>query len=121
MKFSIDDTGAGYKITAYEDSTISINGRQFDYPVLVSNQQLINDIKSPDSQLLDTIDIQKIIDQQAQILIIGCGKNMHFLPAELMIQFQQSGIGVEIMTTSAACRTYNVLLSEGRDVIALIF
>ncbi|MBM3569816.1 MAG: hypothetical protein FJX46_13810 [Alphaproteobacteria bacterium] len=55
-----------------------------------------------------------------EVLLIGCGKAIQFLPPALRAELRAAGIGVEIMDTGAACRTYNVLLAEGRKVAAAL-
>lgn len=55
-----------------------------------------------------------------EILLIGCGENHIPMPSEIQLHFSKKNIGVEIMTTGAACRTYNVLLAEGREVAAAL-
>lgn len=55
------------------------------------------------------------------VLLVGTGKELAHIPADLRQALEDAGIGVEIMNSPAACRTYNVLLSEGRRVaLALI-
>ena len=55
---------------------------------------------------------------QPTILIIGCGKGMQAVPRDLRATLRAEGIVIEAMDTGAACRTYNVLMTEGRDVAA---
>ncbi|KUJ80702.1 hypothetical protein AVO45_06625 [Ruegeria marisrubri] len=50
------------------------------------------------------------------VLFIGTGKDMAHIPADLRSALEGAGLGVEIMNSPAACRTYNVLLSEGRRI-----
>ena len=57
---------------------------------------------------------------QPEVVLIGTGKKQLFLPPKLMVMFYQEGIGFEVMTTDAACRTFNVLVSEGRNVVAAL-
>ncbi len=54
----------------------------------------------------------------AEVILIGTGTTQHFPQPEIWKALVQHGIGFEIMTTDAACRTYNVLLSEARRVVA---
>ncbi len=55
------------------------------------------------------------------VLFFGTGKDLVHIPAQLRSSLEEAGIGVEIMNSPAACRTYNVLLSEGRRIaLALI-
>ncbi|NVO55679.1 hypothetical protein HW561_07750 [Rhodobacteraceae bacterium B1Z28] len=53
---------------------------------------------------------------QVDVLFIGTGKELSHIPPELRQVLEDAGIGVEIMNSPAACRTYNVLLSEGRRI-----
>ncbi|WP_445811201.1 Mth938-like domain-containing protein, partial [Yoonia sp.] len=64
-----------------------------------------------------------IIDRMADVdvVFVGTGAEIAHLPADFRNTLEQAGIGVESMASPAACRTYNVLLSEGRRVaVALI-
>jgi uncharacterized protein len=56
----------------------------------------------------------------AQIVLIGTGARQHFLPAALVAPLNRLGIGVETMDTQAAARTYNILMNEGRRVVAAL-
>lgn len=53
-----------------------------------------------------------------EVLLIGCGEIMKVLPRDLAEKFRQEGLFIEVMDTGAACRTYNILLAEGRRVAA---
>jgi len=57
----------------------------------------------------------------AQVVLIGTGPQQQFLPAALLHTLTRVGVGVETMTTQAAARTYNILMMEGRRVVAALF
>jgi uncharacterized protein len=59
-------------------------------------------------------------DPPVEVLLIGCGPSMTLLPATLKNGFRAHGIVVEPMDTGAACRTFNVMLSEDRRVAAAL-
>ncbi|WP_172329832.1 Mth938-like domain-containing protein [Mangrovicoccus sp. HB161399] len=63
-------------------------------------------------------DLDAILARAAQIdvLFVGTGAEMDYLPADLKARLEGAGIGVEPMASPAACRTYNVLLAEGRRI-----
>jgi len=66
-----------------------------------------------------TIDSFKpLIEQQPELVILGTGEKLTFPNHQILQSFQQAGIGVEVMNTASACRTFNVLVSENRHVIA---
>jgi uncharacterized protein len=59
-------------------------------------------------------------EKRPQVLMLGCGKGMSVVPRDIKAALKAAGIVVEPMDTGAACRTYNVLLTEGRDVAAAL-
>ena len=59
-------------------------------------------------------------DPSIEVLLIGTGKKMERIPNELRECIRAQGVGVDSMDTGAACRTYNVLLAEGRRVAAAL-
>ena len=68
----------------------------------------------------DAATIQRLREQDPEVVIIGTGTRHVFPPPGIVAPLMQDGIGVEIMSTAAACRTYNVLGAEGRRVVALL-
>jgi uncharacterized protein len=67
-------------------------------------------------------DVQPLLDlaQQVDVLFIGTGDEISHIPTDLRNTLEQTGLGVEVMNSPAACRTYNILLSEGRRVAAAL-
>jgi len=108
-------------ISGYGDGGFTVSGTRHEGSVLILAKQTL---AWPVSSAVDiTIDnLQAAIDYQPlpAILLIGCGKSMTALPKGLRQALRQHGIVVEPMDTGAACRTYNVLLTEGRDVAAAL-
>uniref|UniRef100_UPI0037845287 Mth938-like domain-containing protein n=1 Tax=Inquilinus sp. TaxID=1932117 RepID=UPI0037845287 len=66
------------------------------------------------------LDPVRRIDPPVEVLLIGCGPRMTLLPSLLRRQIREAGIGMDAMDTGAACRTYNVLISEGRCAAAAL-
>ena len=62
--------------------------------------------------------LQAVVDAQVEIVIIGTGKRQRFLHPRALAGLYAARIGVEMMDTQAACRTYNILVGEGRKVAA---
>ncbi|MCV2868343.1 Mth938-like domain-containing protein [Defluviimonas sp. WL0002] len=60
------------------------------------------------------------LSDQVDVIFIGTGREIAHLPAAFRTRLENAGIGVEIMDSPAACRTYNVLLSEGRRIAAAL-
>lgn len=69
----------------------------------------------------EDIDTLTALKDQVDVLFVGTGAEIAHLPAMLRVPLEEAGIGAEVMASPAACRTYNVLLSEGRRIaLALI-
>jgi len=62
--------------------------------------------------------IRALLEHKPEVVIIGTGERLIWPPRALMAPLIEAGVGFEIMDTAAACRTYNVLSYEGRDVVA---
>ena len=67
-------------------------------------------------------DVQSILDIKDQIdfILLGTGADMGIVPADFRKMLEDAGIGIEHMSSPSACRTYNVLVSEGRRVAAVL-
>jgi len=88
---------------------------------IITPKKLIKkwDIETPEALAKDHF--ESFSELQPELIILGTGDKMYFPPAETYLFLQKQGIGVEVMTTSAACRTYNFLVSDGRNVAAGLF
>jgi len=62
-----------------------------------------------------------VTDRKPEILLLGTGAKMHLVPSALRKAVREAGVVMDVMDTGAACRTYNVLLAEGRNLAAALF
>jgi uncharacterized protein len=118
MKFAQDCQDEGYVITAYDNNSVSINGKPFSQSLIVTNTKLHENWEPETIELLQTSHVEQILAFNPELIIIGTGNNLVFPPIEVYSGIIERGIGVDFMNTGAACRTYNILMSEGRDVVA---
>jgi uncharacterized protein len=118
MKFAQDSQEDGYVITAYDDNSVSINGKTFSQSLVVASTRLHEHWGIADIELLTSSHIELVLSLQPELIIIGTGNNLVFPAVEIYSGIIEHGIGVDFMDTGAACRTYNILMSEGRDVVA---
>ena len=82
---------------------------------------IVRDWPVSDPEALQPDDLEPALATDPDIIILGTGEALRRPVADLMGLMAERGIGVEIMDTPAACRTYNVLLHEGRSVVAALF
>jgi uncharacterized protein len=120
MKFSLADSGGGYTIHAYSDTHILIGERSYTRSLILQPDRIIDDWQVTSVEQLQAEDFQGLAQLQPSLVLLGCGIRQRF-PAPLLYRcLTEAGIGIEIMTTAAACRTYNILVSEGRSVAAAL-
>jgi uncharacterized protein len=120
MSLTLDDNQAQYQIRAFKPGFIQINQQLFTHSLIVTPTKLIENWAPQHITDLTHAHFKMIIDLHPDILILGTGEELQFPSIELYGELINEGIGVEIMDTSAACRTYNVLTSENRNVAAAL-
>lgn len=120
MKFAIDDPQDGLAIESYTHREIVINGRVFRHSLALLPNALLHDGFPADLHALTTSHFTRLLELRPQLLLLGTGDHQRFPPAAVYAPMITAAIGVEVMSTPAACRTYNLLKSEGRRVCALL-
>jgi len=88
--------------------------------IIVSASRLIPDWPVSAAGEISTDHITQILELDPEIVLIGTGEHQVFLEPELLMNFYSQPIGVEVMSTRAACDTFNILVSEGRNVVAAL-
>lgn len=119
MQIHLDDANTTYRIQCYEPKTITINNVIYNHNLILSPDNIWQDQTiSHQATSEDEAILAPFIALKPQIFLFGTGEAQQFLSPWLQALFYSHGIGVEAMATSAACRTYNVLLAEGRYVMS---
>ena len=120
MHFAREDYSSEYLIRAYEKGRITIGARQYCQSLILAPEQLITDWRPQQANELQHEDFDPVVGLSPEILLLGTGSQLQFPSASLTARLLQSGIGVEVMDTAAACRTFNILLAEQRRVVAAL-
>ena len=118
MKFAQDSQDEGYVITAYGEDTVSINGKTFSQSLIITRTKLNDNWDVSVVELLQADHIDQLLAFNPELIIIGTGEKLIFPAVEVYSGIIEHGIGVDFMDTRAACRTYNILMSEGRHIVA---
>lgn len=118
MKLSEDYSAGTYIIRSYADNKVEVNNESYEQSLVISNNRLTTDwgVKSIDQ--LTHAHWQALIERKPEVILMGTGSKLVFPHPSTYAPAIEQGIGVEFMDTGAACRTYNILLSEDRFVIA---
>lgn len=118
MKFAEEDPAEGYFITAYNEISIQVNGKNFDSSLIIAPDAIDTEWSPTSIDTLRSEHFSNIIKLNPELVLLGTGSKLTFPAIETYAQLITLGIGVDVMDTGAACRTYNILMGEGRRVIA---
>ena len=120
MKFQPDTPGGANVVTRQEPGRVWIAGRPFEHSLIVPWSGDVQAWEAASLSGLLATHFERIAALRPEVVIFGSGTRLRFVAPGLMRSLIEQGIGVETMDTAAACRTYNVLLSEGRSVVAAL-
>jgi uncharacterized protein len=120
MKLHSIPTAGLLAITAYDATTISVNGRARSRSFILTPQRLIEDWRPASFEALSEADMTVLATLDCPIVLLGTGLRQRFPAPALLRPLIERRIGIEIMDSFAACRTYNILLAEGRAVAAAL-
>ena len=120
MKLHLQQTGTSNVIRAFDRGMVKVNDTVCTHSLIVTPDKLELEWNVAHASQLELEHLVKLLDYQPDIILLGTGNEHHILDTRMMMDIMQRGIGVEAMTTDAACRTYNVLLGEDRAVLAAL-
>lgn len=106
--------------TGYGDSYVLINQIRHEKSLVVLPDHLITDWPVTTIAHLEVQHFDVLKQHAPEIIILGTGISHQFPNQSLLRQIAQTGIGFEVMNTQACCRTYNILVEEGRRVCAAL-
>jgi uncharacterized protein len=114
------DPRTGNTVTAHGEGYVAINGERHSSSLIVQPDALDTAWQVASIAALEPAHIERLLATGADILILGTGRRQQFPPLALLKPVIAAGRTVDVMDTSAACRTYNILMSEGRTVAAAL-
>jgi len=136
MKF-VQDNGAEIRVQGYDPGEIRLHlpralagnipvDAETGLATLTRSCVLGRDFIDPDwdpSSFAELVPahLQALTARRPDLVLLGTGGRLIFPAADLLVPLQQAGIGMEVMDTPAACRTFNILASEDRHVVAALF
>jgi uncharacterized protein len=109
-------------ITGYGSGQFRINGIVHNGSILILPNGPMPWKIAPNAAItLESLaPVLALAEGDIELLLIGCGKSQMLLPPKIKNELKESGIGLEIMDSGAACRTFNILVGEGRRVAAAV-
>jgi len=116
----LDENSSTYQVRSYQPGRIQINEAIYSESIIITPHTLIEHWQPQTVAAITTESLQPLLELKPDILLIGTGAELVFLALSLYGDLINHGIGVEIMDSSAAARTFNALSAEGRNVAAAL-
>jgi uncharacterized protein len=121
MKLHPSDNQQYQTVTGYDDSGVEINAKRFNFSLIVMPEVAPRAWEVSSFDALTAGHFEQIGQDAPDVVILGTGERQRFIHPRLVASLAARRIGVECMDSHAACRTYNILMGEGRKVtLALI-
>jgi uncharacterized protein len=120
MELTLDHPGDRLSIRSVSAEGIQIKDQWYAGPLIVSARELVATWDPGTLQELGERQLDPVFGLEPEIVLVGTGAVQELPRPELLMCFYRRNIGVEFMTTRAACRTFNVLVSERRNVVAAL-
>ncbi|MQA39670.1 Mth938-like domain-containing protein [Rugamonas aquatica] len=121
MKLHASDTQKYQTVTGYDETGVEINAQRYNYSLIVLPEIPPRAWDAPTFESITAEHFVTIGDDNPDVVILGTGARQRFIHPRLTAALTMRRIGVECMDSQAACRTYNILMGEGRKVtLALI-
>jgi uncharacterized protein len=121
MNITFDDHPGGFAITSYGPGWVRIGERRIEVACVVTPHALRLDLLPPAPEQLLESHFEALLELEPEIVLIGTGQRQRFVDQRHARLLAASGVGLEVMDTGAACRSFNVLLAEDRAVIAALY
>jgi uncharacterized protein len=119
LKFT-RELSATLTVRSVDEHGIRINDELWTETIALTHQKLMPGWTSKAVQELLLEDFAPLLEEEPELVLLGTGRRNEFPPRDLVFGFARMGIGLEVMETSAAARTFNVLAGEGRQVAAVL-
>jgi uncharacterized protein len=120
MKLHLATAKDRNQFTGYGAGYVAVNQTRYDSSIVVTPEALHENWHVSNVDHMAPAALDFLLALKPEILLLGTGATHRFPSPALLRSFAQAQIGVETMDTAAACRTFNILMAEGRNVIAAI-
>jgi len=121
MQLTMENTGDANRIERYAAGAIVINGVTHNATLALARGWVKSPWGPEQPSGLEPVHLRELLDHRPELILIGTGAGQRFPPRSLLRDAIAAGVGIEVMSTPAACRTYMVLSAERRDVLAVLF
>ena len=119
MKLHLAAPGGQNMFTGYGPGYVAVNNVRHEKHIVVTADEIM-EWSIGSFEALNAEVFESLLALEPEIVLLGTGSTLRFPDPALSRRLATGGIGLEVMDTRAACRTYNILIAEGRKVVAAI-
>jgi uncharacterized protein len=119
MKFHLS-TGSGNVVTGTGPGWVRVGAAEYRDNIVLTRESVAAGWASSGFEHLTEADFEALLAGKPEVVLLGTGASLRFPPPRLSRALMAAGVGLEVMDTQAACRTYNILAAEGRNVTAAL-
>ena len=118
MELQLENNPLGYRVSSFVNNTVAIGEIRYTKSLIVTPEKVVFDWPPQHPGELTIDDFGPILALDPELILVGTGNALRFPDSVILKGVIHAGIGVDFMDSRAACRTYNILASEGRHVAA---
>ena len=107
-------------IESVGNGKIQYQGKWYEKSLIIGIDKIIYPWKHPDVADLDISDFEPVFDGNTEVILLGTGAKQVFPDGYLLNKILTKGVGIEVMDSISACRTFNLLVSEYRRPLAML-
>jgi len=119
MKLHLDSGNSTYQIQGVNLRSVTINEKVYSHSLIVMPESL-HEWNVESFEALNVTHFQQLCALQPKVVLLGTGQKIRFPTPDLLAPLINESIGIEVMDMRAACRTYMILMAEGRKVAAAL-
>ena len=119
MKFHLS-TPAGNVVTGQGKGWVRVGAQEYRAPIVLTSDTIVEGFAPGGFDALTEADFSSLLAHKPEVVLLGTGATHRFPHPRLTHALVEARVGVEVMDTAAACRTFNILAAEGRKVIAVL-
>lgn len=117
MKFTEHRDSNVLAVKSYQPGLVKVNNLEFNQSCFITQKSyndkwMCSNINALNAELID-----ELLTEKPEVIILGTGESQEFPEPKLFAYCASQGVGLEVMANDAACRTYNVLTTEDRDIV----
>jgi len=119
-QLTLDPPGRHHYVRSVSEHGIRVGDTVYTESLVIGADKLLDDWPPATVDDLEEAHFDAVLAMEPEVVLLGTGPTQAILHPSKLAPFYREGVGIEVMTTEAACRTFNVLATEQRRVVAAL-